>query len=210
MHYDSVIIIACFLLQYTLLKSNFNYNNNKKSVDQWLQSSLPVREEGLGVRSVVSLAPSVFLASAVSTRPLQQEILPFFFQFPDVTFDCCLARWSELTSAAPVDGPTATRQRLWDAHMVGVMRQRLMSVCCSDLDRAQILAVSAPHSGDWLHAIPCTNCGLILENEELQVALCDCMRPSRLFMRHESRCVGPTWFFLQEGHWETYQAQSPQ
>ena len=142
------------------------------SDDQWLQSSLPVREGGLGVRSVVSLAPSAFLASAVSTRPLQQEILPFFFQFPDVTFDCCLARWSELTSAAPVDGPAATRQRSWDAHMVGVMRQHLMSVCCFDLDRARILAVSAPHSGDWLHAIPSANCGLFLENEELRVAVC--------------------------------------
>ena len=42
------------------------------SDNQWLQSSLPVREGGLGVRSVVSLAPSAFLASAVSTRPLQQ------------------------------------------------------------------------------------------------------------------------------------------
>ena len=62
------------------------------------------------MRSVVSLAPSAFLAAAVSTRPLQQEILPFFFQFPDKTFDCCLARcyWSELTSAVPVDGPAAT------------------------------------------------------------------------------------------------------
>jgi hypothetical protein len=146
--------------------------NVQLSDDQWLQSSLPVREGGLGVRSVVSLAPSAFLASAVSTRPLQQEILPFFFQFPDVTFDCCLARWSELTSAAPVDGPAATRQRSWDAHMVGVMRQHLMSVCCSDLDRARILAVSAPHSGDWLHATPSANCGLFLENEELRVAVC--------------------------------------
>ena len=36
--------------------------------------------------------------------------------------------WPELTSAAPVDGPAATRQRSWVAHMVGVMRQHLMSV----------------------------------------------------------------------------------
>ena len=47
-----------------------------------------------------------------------------------------------------------------------------MSVCCSDLDRARILAVSAPHSGDWLHATPSANCGLFLENEELRVAVC--------------------------------------
>ena len=46
-----------------------------------------------------------------------------------------------------------------------------MSVCCSDLDRARILAVSAPHSGDWLHATSSANCGLFLENEELRVAV---------------------------------------
>ena len=115
-----------------------------------------------------------FLASAVSTRPLQQEILPFFIQFPDVTFDCCLSRWSELTSAAPVDGPSATRQRSWDAHMVGVMRQQhLMYACCSDLERARILDVSPPpHSGEWLHAIPSANCGLFQRTKSLRVAVC--------------------------------------
>ena len=40
------------------------------------------------------------------------------------------------------------------------------------MDRARILAVSAPHSGDWLHATPSANCGLFLENEELRVAVC--------------------------------------
>jgi len=37
--------------------------------------SLPVRNGGLGVRRVSSLAPSVFLASAASTRDLQDMIL---------------------------------------------------------------------------------------------------------------------------------------
>ena len=44
--------------------------NIQMSDTQWLQASLLVREGGLGVRSVVSLAPSAFSASAVSTRSL--------------------------------------------------------------------------------------------------------------------------------------------
>jgi len=42
---------------------------------QWLQSSLPVKDGGLGVRRVSSLASSAFLASATATDALQQQLL---------------------------------------------------------------------------------------------------------------------------------------
>ena len=41
---------------------------------QWIQASLPVRDGGLGVRRVSSLALPAFLASAASTS-LQDDIL---------------------------------------------------------------------------------------------------------------------------------------
>ena len=44
-------------------------------------------------------------------------------------------------------------------------------MCSSSLDQARILAASAPHSGDWLHAIPFSNCGQLLENEEIRIAV---------------------------------------
>ena len=31
--------------------------------------------------------------------------------------------------------------------------------------------MSAPHSGDWLHAIPISSCGLRLDNEAVRVAV---------------------------------------
>ena len=46
---------------------------------RWLPASLPVRHGGLGIRSAHMLAPSAFLASAASTRDLQQSILPESF-----------------------------------------------------------------------------------------------------------------------------------
>ena len=42
---------------------------------QWLQASLPVRYGGLGVRRAVSLAIPAYMASAASTRRLQDLIL---------------------------------------------------------------------------------------------------------------------------------------
>ena len=43
--------------------------------DQWLQASLPVRAGVLGIRRVSSLATPAFIASAVGTRNLQDQIL---------------------------------------------------------------------------------------------------------------------------------------
>ena len=41
----------------------------------WLQASLPIRDGGLGIRRVSSLALSAFLASAANTRDLQDRML---------------------------------------------------------------------------------------------------------------------------------------
>ena len=42
----------------------------------WVQASLPVKDGGLGIRSVGLLAPSAFLASAAATHDLQAQLLP--------------------------------------------------------------------------------------------------------------------------------------
>ena len=42
---------------------------------QWIQASLPIKDGGLGIRSVSSLASSAFLASAAGTYELQSSIL---------------------------------------------------------------------------------------------------------------------------------------
>ena len=41
----------------------------------------------------------------------------------------------------------------------------------SDTDKARLLAVSAPHSSDWLHAIPISSCGLRLDDDAVRVAV---------------------------------------
>jgi hypothetical protein len=145
--------------------------NVRLSDSQWLQASLPVHEGGLGVRSVVSLASSAFLASAAGTRELQDRIIPDIAWRSDSDFDECLSVWCVLTSAEPVQAPGMAKQRSWDCLVVEAMKRHLRLTCPSDLDSSRILAASAPHSGDWLFAIPSANCGLFLENEELRIAV---------------------------------------
>ena len=40
-----------------------------------------------------------------------------------------------------------------------------------DYSKARFNAVSAPHSGDWLHARPITSCGLRLEDEAVRITV---------------------------------------
>ena len=61
--------------------------NADLSDTQWIQASLPVRLGGLGIRLVSHLAPSAFLASALSTRQLQDAILLHCTVSPDVSVD---------------------------------------------------------------------------------------------------------------------------
>ena len=50
---------------------------------QWTQTCLPITEGGLGIRTTVSLATSAFMASAVSTQGLQEQILPSAVNIPE-------------------------------------------------------------------------------------------------------------------------------
>ena len=49
-------------------------------VHRWSQVLLPVRWSGLGIRRVVSLAPSAYMASAASTAELTSSLLPTRFR----------------------------------------------------------------------------------------------------------------------------------
>ena len=67
--------------------------------NKWIQATLPVNKGGIGLRSVVSLAPSAFLASAASTFNLQNCILSENFALiPDTSVTNTSAVHSELSN----------------------------------------------------------------------------------------------------------------
>lgn len=139
--------------------------------NQWSQASLPVRKGGLGIRLVSQLAPSAFLASAVGTRSLQDLILSKCGSNIDEHSSRALALWSSLHNAcAPVED-LACKQKRWDQPIVDRAFQVLLEAASAPMDRARLLAVSAERSSDWLHALPVSSCGLLMDDEAVRVAV---------------------------------------
>ena len=89
--------------------------------DPWLQASLTIREGGLGVRQVASLALPDFLAPAANTQSLQAAILPKHFSKVDSAFQSYKDGW--LTIVGPVlTGESSHKQSALD-------RPGLQSAC---------------------------------------------------------------------------------
>ena len=66
--------------------------------------------------------------------------------------------------------------------------------CTSPFQQASLLVARAPHSGDWLLALPITDCGLRLEDEAVRITVA-LRQGSELGSSHTCRCgslVGAT------------------
>jgi hypothetical protein len=138
--------------------------------DQWTQASLPVWSGGLGVRSVSMLASSAFLASAAGTLPLQTQILRNTQAAAEDT-SSSLRHWLFISGMSGEDSLPVGSQRVLDTIVVNHTFQTLLESQATQYHRARLLAAKAVHSGDWLHAIPISSCGLRLNNEALRVAV---------------------------------------
>lgn len=149
-----------------------NILNCNLSETQWLQASLPVKDGGLGIRSVAALAPSAFLASAAGTANLQEILLTPGGRHlvSDVYVDASAAIWSTLSGVQVLDMSTTVKQSVWDRPIVDAIKGKLWANVSDDLNLTRLSAVSAPHSGDWLFAMPISSCGLRLDDEAVRVS----------------------------------------
>ena len=143
--------------------------NSNLSDIQWLQASLPVKDGGLGVRRVSSLAIPAYLASAASTLSLQEEILSNCTNSDNSYFHEYLSLWSSSFGAVPDTLPV--KQPFWDRPGIQADRLVVENSLSSPIQQAAFLAASAQHSGDWLFALPIASCGLRLDNEAVRIAI---------------------------------------
>ena len=137
----------------------------------WVQATLPVRNGGLGVRSVALLAPSAFLASAAATRGLQDRLLQGGDGLTDPAIEHALDIWSARHNVEAPIGAERSKQANWDLASIQLGTAGLDAHFQDQHHRARLLAVRADHSGDWLHAWPISSCGLRLDDEAIRVAV---------------------------------------
>ena len=87
----------------------------------------------------------------------------------DTYLDQYLFIWS--SSAGPLPDPLPGKQSFWDKPGLLTDRALIESSLVEPSQRARFLAAQAPHSGDWLLALPIANCGLCLDDEAVRVAV---------------------------------------
>ena len=141
------------------------------SESAWLQASLPTRFGGLGVRSVASLALPCYVSSMKSCLSLSSLICPAvghvggFVELGEAlrSMRMLIVRDCELPS-----GNSEMSQRAWDDILSNQYFGSLMENA-NQIDRARLLAASAPHSGAWLQATPLPDLGLHLDDEAVRV-----------------------------------------
>ena len=136
---------------------------------QWMQASLPIRDGGLGLRRVSSLASSAYMASAASTLELQAAILTKCTTVPDAYFEEMMVARHDTLPAITESLPA--KQGAWDRPLVERDKLSIMASMSNPVDRARMAAACFPHSGDWLTALPITSCGLCIDNEAVRVAV---------------------------------------
>jgi len=118
------------------------------------------------------LAPSAYLASAASTLLLQQSILPdSFWMQGDQSVASTETLWTGLANSPKPSQKSQHIQKAWDGPAVANQKNLILSRAPSQVDKARLLAVAFPQSGDWLHAPPIAAVGLRLSDEAIRVAV---------------------------------------
>ena len=148
-----------------------NITNLSISDIQWVQASLPVNIGGLGIRRVASLALPAFLASAAVIHILQSLLLHKSHHLPDLHRDNLLSTWLTTFNSSAQAFSSDGKQSALDKPVIAADVAAVKSHFGGSFNTARLLVVSAPHSGDWLHALPLATCSLKLENEAIRIAV---------------------------------------
>ena len=108
-----------------------------------------------------------------STQLLQNDLLSrATFDVKDHYYDISLVNW--FTAHHPVQPPAgnlAMKQRSWNQTTVKKTYSSLLVIQTTQYYRARMNVTSAFFSGDWLHALSISLCGLCLDNDALRIEI---------------------------------------
>ena len=114
------------------------------------------------------MAISVFFASAAGTRDLQHQILHTDLLSPYSDLDKCRQLWHDHYSQVQ---SSPVKQQTWDKPIEERELSQLMECQTENYDMARLLASASKHSGNWLHTVLISFCGLRMDDEAIRIAM---------------------------------------
>ena len=149
--------------------------NISLSDSSWDQASLPISSGGLGVRLATHLALPAFLSSVAGSLELVKKLTPPRLHDSVGELDPYLIaareEWLSLSSFPCPDSSISSIQKAWDSPLVNLKKEKVLSAAQSQAGRARLIAAAAPHSGDFLTAVPCSSVGNRLDDSSLRIAI---------------------------------------
>ena len=142
--------------------------------EAWTQSSLPVKQGGLGIRKATDLALSAFLSSAFSSSHGASALLPGDIKMENyIEVQEALDLWKAQFSEEEEQGlpEDVTVQTLWDQPVFELKYQDLLDNQSVPTEKARLIAAHSEHSSGWLTAVPVPKLGLKLDDRSLQIAV---------------------------------------
>lgn len=159
-----------------LLRSIFRKALNLDLDDsQWDQATLPVRFGGIGIRKATEVALPAFLSSCTAANELVGQILPERMRETagthDQTFIEAARQWDTIAHPQPrPQVPKDHKQAHWDSPIM----EKTVTAMIDNADaenKARLLAVTAPHAGDFLFAVPNAALGTRLSHDALRIGV---------------------------------------
>ena len=146
--------------------------NIKLDQEAWTQSSLPVKQGGLGIRKATDLALSTFLSSAFSSSHVASTLLPGDITMENYTeVKEALDLWKAQFNGDQDFPEDITVQTLWDQPVFEMRYQELLDNQPVPTEKARLIATHSEHSSGWLTAVPIKDLGLKMDDRSFQLAV---------------------------------------
>ena len=114
------------------------------------------------------LALPAFLSSVSGASELILQLLPSRLHAAsgslDPAFVTATVEWQTRSNERAPSPETAGAQKAWDSPLVSRKREEVLLAAQTPVGRARLIAVAAPHSGDFLNAVPCASVGTRLDD----------------------------------------------
>jgi hypothetical protein len=141
---------------------------------QWAQAVKPTRNSGLGMRSAPAVADAAYYTSRAAAWERCEAIWPGFARLMDdpvreaeARINARLPEATEHVEPLPVDG-AVPRQQSVSLRLADADANRLRDET-APMDRARLIAYSAPMAGRWLEATPSKTLDKHMTSAELSI-----------------------------------------